>query len=157
MSSAGFDAAARLAAAQAFFRSIPHSGLLGLEVVACEPRVVVARLPYKPELVGNPYTGWLHGGAVVTLVDQTSGAAVIHTLERPDMVATLDLRIDHLRPPQPGRAVLARAECYRVARDIAFVRCLCYEDDPDDPFVSSMSTFMRVSRPRGSVGEGQSA
>jgi len=157
MSSIGFDPAARLAAAQAFFKVIPHSATLGLEVVACEPGVIIARLPYKPELVGNPYTGRIHGGAVMTLVDQASGAAVVHSLDVPESVATLDLRVDHLRPPEAGRDVFARAECYRIAREIAFVRCVCYQDDPADPFVSSMSTFMRNSNRRGSMLKGRNA
>lgn len=134
-----------LAMAQEFFAAIPHSTVLGLEVVDCGPGLVVARLPYRPELVGNPYTGQIHGGAIVTLVDQTSGAAAVCGLERPEAVATLDLRIDHLRPARPGEAVLAHAECYRVTRHIAFVRCTVHQGDDTDPVATSMSSFMRSS------------
>lgn len=143
-----------LAVAREFFRVIPHSAVLGLEVVGVEPNAVVARLPYAEAIVGNPYNGQIHGGAVMTLIDQTSGAAVICSLAEPEAVATLDLRVDHMRPAEPGRAVLARAECYRLTRDIAFVRCVCYHDRPEDPLATSMSTFMRASNRRGSMVSG---
>lgn len=137
---------ARLAMAREFFSVIPHSQLIGLEVVACEHQVVVAKLPYRPELVGNPYTGQIHGGAIMTLIDQTSGAAAVCSLPEPEAVATLDLRVDHMRAAEPGLPVLARAECYRITRDIAFVRCCCYQHQPSDPIATSMSTFMRTGR-----------
>jgi hypothetical protein len=51
--------------ARAFFKVIPHSVVLGLEVLSVEPGLVIARLPYRPEIVGNPYSGQIHGGAAM--------------------------------------------------------------------------------------------
>lgn len=129
-----------------FFSVLPHSNHLGLEVVGFEGGRLTARLPYRPEIVGNPYTGGIHAGAITTLIDQTSGAAAVCALSEPEAVATLDLRVDHLRAAPPGLDVMARAECYRITREILFVRCICFEDDPADPFATSVSTFMRTGR-----------
>lgn len=146
MSPSQHDLDARLDMARRFFKVIPHSAVLGLEVLSAEPGIIIARLPYRPEIVGNPYSGQVHGGAIITLIDQASGAAAVCALPQPEAVATLDLRVDHMRAAAVGQGVLARAECYRVTRDIAFVRCVCYEDSPQDPLATSMSTFMRTGR-----------
>lgn len=148
------ESEAKLLMVREFFRVVPHSVALGLEVVACEPRSVTARLPYRPEIVGNPYTGQIHGGAIMTLIDQTSGAAAVCALELPEAVATLDLRVDHLRAARPGQPVYARAECYRVTREIAFVRCSCYQEESVEPIASGVSTFMRTGRTSMVAGSG---
>ena len=76
---------------------------LGVEQVS-EGRAEIL-LPYDLRLVGNPETGVLHGGAISTLMDATCGAAVFQALRKPMAIATLDLRIDYLKPATPGRGV----------------------------------------------------
>ncbi len=57
-------------------------------------------------------------------------------------IATLDLRIDYMKPATPGKDLLARAECYKLTRNVAFVRGVAYHDDPSDPIATSVATFM---------------
>lgn len=140
--------------AERFFEMLPHGRLLGLEPVAVELDAVTARLPYQSELVGNPETGVLHGGAITTLVDQTSGVAVLVTLNQGEAIATLDLRLDYLRAARPECDVYARACCYRLTHHIAFTQCSVYQDDPDYPVAMSMGTFMRASDSGPSLVEG---
>jgi len=136
---------------QAFIGFVPHNGALGLTVVEFGRGVAVMRLPYDPRLVGNPETGVLHGGAVTALIDACSGASVFMRMQAPVPIATLDLRIDYLRPATPSRDVFARAECYKLASSIAFVRAVAYHDTPDDPIAASASTFMISTRGRSAV------
>jgi uncharacterized protein (TIGR00369 family) len=103
---------------------------------------VSVALPYADFLVGNPETGVLHGGAVTTLIDATCGSAVFLKLGRLTRVATLDLRIDYLRPARPGRAIVARAGCYKLTRSVAFVRALAHDGDDADPVASAQGTFI---------------
>lgn len=130
--------------AKEFFASIPHGAELGLELVAFQDRVATARLPYRPELVGNPWNGMLHGGVLITMIDQVSGTAAACSLPAPEMVATLDLRIDYLRSARAGAALTARAECYRITPSIAFVRCEAYHEGDDMPLATAVSSFMRT-------------
>jgi uncharacterized protein (TIGR00369 family) len=120
----------------------PHMRGLGFEVLSIKAGVCVAKLPYRPELVGDPLTGVLHGGAVTTLLDSTGGAAVLSAMRGPTSLATLDLRIDYLRPSQPGRALLARVECYKRTKHIAFARGVAYEADESDPVAAMAATYM---------------
>ena len=130
--------------ARRMFRMVPHSRALGFHVLSAGRGRVIARVPYQPALVGNPMDGFLHAGVLTSLIDQTSGAAAFLSLTPPDYVATLDLRIDHLRAAPPGRALIAEAHCYHITGHILFVRCKAHDGDPGDPVATSVSCFMRV-------------
>ena len=57
-------------------------------------------------------------------------------------MATLDLRIDYMRPAEPRKDLYTEAECYRTTVNIAFVRATAYQDDRSDPIATSVATFM---------------
>ena len=122
---------------------VPHNKALGLSFVEMAGSAVSVRLPYDARFVGNPATGVLHGGVITTLMDATSGIAVFVKLLQPIPVATLDLRIDYLRPAEPPKDVIARAECVKVTQNVAFVRCEAFhEDRAEDPIALANGTFM---------------
>ena len=75
-------------------------------------------------------------------MDACCGAAVFMALKQPVPIATLDLRIDYLKPAPPGRDVIARARCYKVTKNVAFVRCVAYHEREDDPIASAVGSFM---------------
>lgn len=130
----------------------PHMRELGFAIVTMKDGVCVAKLAYRPELIGDPTTGVLHGGVVTSLLDSTGGAAVLSALGKPTTLATLDLRIDYLRPALPGKALFARVECYRKTRHIAFTRGLAYELDENDAVAAMAATYML--RTQAARGEG---
>jgi uncharacterized protein (TIGR00369 family) len=125
-----------------FSENVPHNRALGMELVDLQPREAWCRLPYDVKLVGNPDTGVVHGGAITALLDGCSGAAVLASLTSPVPIATLDLRIDYLRPAEVGRAIVAHATCYKLTRNVAFTRAVAYHQDPEDPIAHSVGTFM---------------
>ena len=124
---------------------IPHCADIGVKVEEISETDVVMRLPYDERFVGNPVSGVLHGGIITTLIDSASGMCIYVKMQKYVPIATLDLRIDYLKSAEPGRDVIARATCYRLTRQIAFVRAIAYHDDPDDPIANSVSTFMLKS------------
>lgn len=122
----------------------PHAAALGLEMAEVRADGGIMRVPYRDDLVGDPETGVLAGGVITALLDHACGFAVrARTLEDTAM-ATLDLRIDYMRPARPRRAVLAHAHCYKLTHLIAFVRGVAYEDDPDDPIATAQGAFVRA-------------
>ena len=136
----------RLRLVRKFSANVPHNRALGMNVLAIEDGLAVFELPYDAKLVGNPDTGVIHGGAITALLDGASGAAVFAAMTEFIPIATLDLRIDYLRPAEAGRTVICRASCYKTTRNIAFTRAVAYHDSPDDPIATSVGTFMLATR-----------
>ncbi len=121
---------------------VPHNRALGISVVKLG-RKVTLKLPWNERLIGNPDRRVLHGGAVTTLMDATCGTAVVFALREPVPVATLDLRIDYLKPGVPERDVHAEAHCFKVARSVAFVRCEAFHPGSEkDPVAVANGTFI---------------
>ena len=148
---AGFDTI-DIASIQAMIdHNMPHGRELGIRIVALAPSTATMALDYQARLVGNPETGFLHGGVITTLVDTVSAMSVFAALRRMVAIATLDLRIDYLKPATPARQLIARADCYKTTRQIAFTRCTAYHE-PSDPIASSVGTFMIGSTPRHGMG-----
>lgn len=121
---------------------VPHSAALGIELVSLQDGVAEVCIPYAEHLVGDPSTGVIHGGVITAALDNASGMAVHSRLERPTSIATLDLRVDYMRPAEPGREIFARAHCYQTTRSIAFVRGVAFHEDPEDPIATTVATFM---------------
>jgi uncharacterized protein (TIGR00369 family) len=132
----------RLDLVRGFSANVPHNKALGMTIEDMQPSVALFKLPYDEKLVGNPDTGTLHGGAITALLDGCSGAAVFAALTEFVPIATLDLRIDYLRPAEPKRDVMAKATCYKMTRNVAFTRAVAYHDDEADPIAHSVGTFM---------------
>lgn len=125
-----------------------HGGRLGIAYHAHGSDWVELALPYRPDLVGDPdshpHGGVLASGPIVALMDMATSFAVWQKKGRFVLHATLDLRVDYLRPAVPGRTVIGRGECYRLTRAISFVRGQAHDGDPSDPLAHVAGTFMNV-------------
>ena len=142
---AGFDP-------QRFFklaRTVGHGRALGLDYHSAGDNWVELALPWRPELVSMPETGIMATGAIVSLIDTCSGTAVWQKMGGFRPVVTVDLRIDYLRAAAKGETVIARCECYKLTRKVAFVRGIAHSGDPERPIAHSAATFM-ITDPAGS-------
>lgn len=139
------DAAAAGFDPRAFFelaRRVGHGRALGLEFRSSGENWAELSLPWREELVGVPETGVLASGAIVSLIDTASGTSVWVTLDKFIPILTVDLRLDYLRPAAKGETIVARCECVKVTRRIAFVRGIARGDADERPIALSAATFM---------------
>lgn len=119
-----------------------HGGLIGLRYVTHGSDWAELAIDYRDELVGDPATGVLASGPILALMDMATSMSIWIRQQKFRPQATLDLRIDYLRPATPGRAVIGRGECYRLTRSVAFVRGQAHDGDPDDPVAHVAGTYM---------------
>jgi uncharacterized protein (TIGR00369 family) len=127
--------------ARQFIEAIPFSRALRMRLEEIGDGVAVISMPWDARLVGEPRTGVIHGGAVSALMDTCGGAAVMSHPEALAATATIDLRIDYMRPAQAGQRITARATCYHVTRSVAFVRAEAWDADESRPVAAATGAF----------------
>lgn len=121
---------------------VPHAEGLAMSIVEIGDGTALTMIPYADHLIGDPETRVIHGGVVTSLLDNACGVAVTSKIKRFGAIATLDLRIDYMKPATPDLAIQAFCECYRVTRSIAFVRGIAFHTDRDDPIAACTAAFM---------------
>lgn len=119
-----------------------HGGAIGIGYRAHGPDWAELELPYDERLIGNVDTGVIASGPILSMMDMATSLGVWLRANSFVAHATLDLRVDYLRPATPGKTVVGRGECYRLTRSIAFVRGQAHDGDPSDPLAHVAGTFM---------------
>lgn len=131
----------KTALARQFIEAIPHARAIGLHLTQISEGEAEINMPYNENLIGDPRTGVIHGGAISTILDTCCGAAVMSHPSAPGGTATIDLRIDYMRAATPGQSITARASCYHITRNVAFVRATAMDDDHDRPVATASGAF----------------
>ncbi|MDT7835909.1 hotdog domain-containing protein [Aquabacterium sp. OR-4] len=126
----------------------PHMRKIGLQATEVGPARGCMQLPDRPAWLGDPARQVLHSGPLTVLADSTCGLAVGAAMRERAPYATLDLRMDYLRPATPGHALLCEAHCFRLTRHVAFVRGEVWQADRAQPLAAVQASFM-LSTPAG--------
>jgi uncharacterized protein (TIGR00369 family) len=79
----------------------PYQRFLGVQLVRAEEGLVEIRLPFREDFLRQDGSDWLHGGIVSALAD-IAGAYAVVTAVGEGSGATIDLRIDWLKPARKG-------------------------------------------------------
>ncbi|MGE4293179.1 MAG: PaaI family thioesterase [Desulfovibrio sp.] len=121
--------------------AIPFHVLLGLRVEEIREGYARLRLPFRPEFIGDARRPALHGGLLSTLVDTCGGIAVWASGEPGDRVATIDLRVDYLRPA-PAKDLLAEAQVRLMGNRVGNASVVIFAaDDPETPLVEGRGVY----------------
>jgi len=126
---------------------VPHAAALGMTLESVDAGRGSMSMAWREDLVGDPETGVIASGAVTALMDHTCGLAINSAADTPMPIATLDLRIDYMRPAAPRTGITCEAHCYRLTRSIGFVRAEAWDVDRSDLVATAQAAFML--NPRG--------
>ena len=84
-----------------------HPGLIGIEVLRCEPDLVTGRLPVTEPLVAG--TGFLWAPVIITLADWLCAAGTGASIPEGASFTTIELKANFLGTVRVGGAVSGRA------------------------------------------------
>ncbi|MCX7864940.1 MAG: PaaI family thioesterase [Novosphingobium sp.] len=123
-----------------------HGSLLRQEFRAVGDDWVELLLPWNDTLAMHAGSGIIASGPIISLLDNATGIAVWQRRGIVTHQVTVDLRLDYLRAPRPGQAIIGRGQCHAITGDLAFVGGLAYEDSASDPFVRARGTYMLIKQ-----------
>lgn len=126
---------------------IPFNKVLG--IVATDLREGFARLeiPFRPELIGDPFRPAIHGGVISALIDTCGGAAAFTMITPPETVSTIDLRIDYLRPGE-RKTLVCESTVTRMGNRVASVDGRVFHPDSPDRLIATGKAVYNVKRAR---------
>ena len=126
---------------------VPWGNEVGFKVSRIEKGHVWGTQPWAEHLVGDPETGVIHGGVITTFLDNLCGMACTSAMTELKFVATIDLRIDYMRPAEPRREITGEAECNHLTRSVCFTRAWAYHGTRDRLIATAAGTFA-INKPR---------
>lgn len=118
-----------------------HLKCIGIEVVDVKIGKVLMKLNYHNSIVASPESGRIAGGALTALLDTASGFVSTTTLEPIGVTATVDLRVDYLRSPEPNKPIYAEVEVVRTTKYIVFTRGVAWQNK-DKPLAYVTGNFV---------------
>jgi uncharacterized protein (TIGR00369 family) len=119
---------------------VPFNRLLGLKVESFDPQEPRLRFDMKPELIGNPTRGILHGGVISAALDVMAGFSIHAAMLDQDKagdwagfpkMGTIDLRVDYLRPGR-GKFFVASARVARLGSRVAVTHMKLVNDEGEE-------------------------
>ncbi|SEL45520.1 Acyl-coenzyme A thioesterase PaaI, contains HGG motif [Roseivivax marinus] len=148
----------RDAALHALAGGVPYIQFLGIQFDRRGDELT-ALLPFRDELIGNPFLPAIHGGVTAAFLEVTavislsyqwlwedveSGELRVEELEAgnlPRLPKTIDFTVDYLRSGLP-RDAYARARVTRSGRRYASVQAEAWQDNRDRPMAQATAHFL---------------
>lgn len=97
------------------FAGPKHPGLVGVEILSCEPHEVTGRFVVRDEVVAG--TGFLWAPVIITLADWLCAAGTpINMPDEAESFTTIELKTNFLGSAQEGDTVFGRATPAHVGR-----------------------------------------
>ena len=121
-----------------------HGKKLGFRITEVSGGGVSLVYPYDTEAVGNPVTGVIHGGVIVSLLDTCCGCAAMSVMETPSITPTVDLRVDYMHAAEPMKPVYASGKVYKITASVIFCRGVAWQEDIENPIAHCVANFMRI-------------
>ena len=129
---------------------IPFNKVLGLQVIELRPGYARFEIPFRGELVGDPFRPAIHGGVLSALLDTCGGAAAFTLITPPDTVSTIDMRVDYLRPGEM-KTLVCESTVTRMGNRVASVDGKVFHPDAPERLIATAKAVYNVKRKNDEV------
>ncbi len=121
--------------------SIPFHKFLGLKVLELKKGTVKMRFPLRPEFMGNIMSGHWHGGVLASALDAAGGMAAASLLTSvEDKLATLDIRVDYLKPHK-GKALIVTGKVLRSGKSSIVTNLQAFDEESEELLADGRAVF----------------
>ena len=125
---------------------IPMVKFIGVKVLDIDDGFVKLLFPYREEFIGDPRSKRLHGGYIATAIDSVGGAAAMtYMTSQDDDVATIDMRIDYLRPGK-AREIIAEGKVLSKRRRSIVTEMKIYHSDDEERIIAIGRGVFNIKR-----------
>lgn len=114
-----------------------------MQIVSVDGSQVCMRLTPQPWMLADDGGGEICTSVLYSLADSASGLSVFAEARELTPIATLDLRMDYLRPATGNRALFAVASCRHLTDEVAFIHCDVLCEGDTQLLATASATFMR--------------
>ena len=99
------------------------------------------RFPLRPELIGNVMSGHWHGGVLASALDASGGMAAASLLTSvEDKLATLDIRVDYLKPNK-GKALIVTGKVLRSGKSSIVTNLQAFDEESEELLADGRAVF----------------
>jgi uncharacterized protein (TIGR00369 family) len=123
--------------------------LIGVTVTAAEPRRVVGEIVMHAGL--SQPLGYIHGGALMTLMDTVAGMASVLHLQPGQGFLTVEFKINFLRSVRSGR-VIAEANAVHIGRRTHVWQVTAHDEQGRQLALASLTQLVTELRDEAPVG-----
>ncbi len=117
-------------------QKIPMAKFIGVKLLEIEEGFVKLLFPYREEFIGDPRSKRLHGGYTATAIDLAGGVASMTVMtSSDDDVATIDMRIDYLRPGK-AKEIIAEGHVLSKRRRSIVTEMKIYHPDDEEKIIA---------------------
>ncbi|MFP4083635.1 MAG: PaaI family thioesterase [Desulfonatronovibrio sp.] len=124
---------------------IPFNRYLGIKVETASNGLARLFLPYRPEFTGDSRRPALHGGVLSTLIDTCGGMAVWTCCQVEDRIATIDMRVDYLRPA-PQKELVAESRVRLMGNRVGNVQTRVFTREYPDKIIAEGRAVYNIRR-----------
>ncbi len=105
------------------FSRQPFMAHLGASLVELRPGFAEIRLPFAPFV--RQQHGYVHGGAIASVLDSAAGYAAFSLMPADATVLTVEYKLNFVNPGE-GEAVIARGRVVKSGRTLSVVQADAY-------------------------------
>lgn len=127
---------------------VPYARLLGMDVSPSADGVLLFRLEFRQQNVGNALLPAIHGGVIAAFMEHAALLQVLWNLETATLPKVIDFSIDYLRSGRP-ETTYAQCSVIRQGQRVANVAVSAWQGDPQRIIATARTHFLFARSEQG--------